>query len=249
MIKYFAWVLCAALLSVFWICSVSEAQKLPAQQTRASLQSAQSQTGQTQNTSQKRPNQPAAQRKRQSVPKYDRNKLEKSRRKRAACSRKRKAKGKNAPKKNRKTVVLSSEDVKLPSIRKKNKKKEVEVKRTERVDDIPLLIAAMEKMSIQKIIDQYIPVQKHQRDLSWGWTAVIWLAYILSSGNHRKVSVREYILDIQHTLIKTTGQKIEELDFTDDRLTILLAYLSEEKIWEKIEPMQQPKVLPKLLLL
>ena len=33
-----------------------------------------------------------------------------------------------------------------------------------------------------------------------GWTAVIWLAYILTEGDHRKVSVEAYITGMQHTL-------------------------------------------------
>ncbi|MCP4400004.1 MAG: hypothetical protein GY801_22190 [bacterium] len=53
---------------------------------------------------------------------------------------------------------------------------------------------------MSQIIDQYIPVQRHQRELSWGWTAVIWLAYILSEGDHRKVAVQEYIRGMQQTL-------------------------------------------------
>ena len=90
-------------------------------------------------------------------------------------------------------------------------------------------------MGIQEAIDQHIPVKKNQRDLSWGWTAVIWLAYMLSEGDHRKVVVREYVSGMQHTLIELTGLKITENDFTDDRLANLARYLSDKDTWRKVE--------------
>ena len=48
---------------------------------------------------------------------------------------------------------------------------------TERVDDVPLLIAQMVRMGVPEIIDRHIPRHGNQRDLSWGWTVVIWMAY------------------------------------------------------------------------
>ncbi|MCP4403867.1 MAG: IS1634 family transposase [bacterium] len=107
--------------------------------------------------------------------------------------------------------------------------------KAERIADIPLLLAAMSRMRLQQIIDRHIPVQRHQRELSWGWTVVIWLAYILSEGDHRKVAVQEYIRDIQQTLREITGQNIHERDFADDRLTVLLSYLAKKEWWEAIE--------------
>ena len=78
---------------------------------------------------------------------------------------------------------------------------------TERVDDVALLIGLMKKMGLQEILDNHIPKHWKQRSLSWGWTAVIWLAYIMSEGDHRKVSVRKYIEGMQNTLSQVTGQQ------------------------------------------
>jgi transposase len=64
---------------------------------------------------------------------------------------------------------------------------------------------------------------------------VIWLAYILSEGDHRKVVVRQYVKNLQQTLSEVTGQSVSELDFTDDRLGILLKHLSTPSYWELIE--------------
>jgi transposase len=59
---------------------------------------------------------------------------------------------------------------------------------TERVDDVALLIGQMVKMGLPEVLDRHIPRHWTQRGLSWGWTAVIWLAYIVTEGDHRKVS-------------------------------------------------------------
>ena len=64
---------------------------------------------------------------------------------------------------------------------------------TERVDDVALLLGQMVKMGFVEVLDRHIPRHWKQRGLSWGWTAVIWLAYILTEGDHRKVSVETYI--------------------------------------------------------
>jgi transposase len=106
---------------------------------------------------------------------------------------------------------------------------------TERVDDVALLIGQMVKMGLPEVLDQHIPRHWTQRGLSWGWTAVIWLAYILTEGDHRKVSVETYVKSMQHTLSHLTAQVIEPLDFSDDRLSHLLTHLSKPAYWHQIE--------------
>ena len=61
---------------------------------------------------------------------------------------------------------------------------------------MPLLIKMMVGMGLQQVMDNQIPSHWKQRSLSWGWTAVIWLAYILSEGDHRKVVVREFVREL-----------------------------------------------------
>ena len=53
---------------------------------------------------------------------------------------------------------------------------------TERVDDVALLLAQMIKMDFVEILDRHIAKHWKQEGLSWGWMAVIWLAYILRTG-------------------------------------------------------------------
>jgi transposase len=88
---------------------------------------------------------------------------------------------------------------------------------TERVDDVALLIGQMVKMGLPEVLDRHLPRHWRQRGLSWGWTAVIWLAYILTEGDHRKVSVETYLKGMHYTLSHLAAQVIEPLDFSDDR--------------------------------
>src|SRR5437899_1694090 len=106
---------------------------------------------------------------------------------------------------------------------------------TERVDDVALLIGQMVKMGLPEVLDRHIPRHWTQRGLSWGWTAVIWLAYIVTEGDHRQVSVETYLQGMHHTLSHLTAQVIEPLDFSDDRLSHLLKHWSKPAYWHQIE--------------
>src|SRR5215470_15698584 len=106
---------------------------------------------------------------------------------------------------------------------------------TERVDDVALLIGQMVKMGLPEVLDRHIPRHWRQRGISWGWTAVIWLAYIVTEGDHRKVSMETYLKGMKHTLSRLTAQVIEPLDFSDDRLSHLLKHLSKPTYWHQIE--------------
>ena len=78
---------------------------------------------------------------------------------------------------------------------------------TERPDDVPFLIGAMMRMGIPEIIDRHVSRHPLRRELSWGMTAVIWPAYVLSEGDHRKVSAEAYIKGMRHTL-RLQGKRI-----------------------------------------
>lgn len=106
---------------------------------------------------------------------------------------------------------------------------------TERVDDVALLIGQMNRMGLPEVLDKHIPRHWRQRGLSWGWTATIWLAYILTEGDHRKLSMEAYVRRMTNTLSELSGQNIEPLDFSDDRLAHLLRHLSNKKYWHGIE--------------
>lgn len=106
---------------------------------------------------------------------------------------------------------------------------------TERIDDFVLLLQVMMRLNLPAILDRHLPRHWLQQGLSWGWVATIWLAHIVSQGDHRKLSVRDWVRQAHTTLEKVTGLNIRETDFTDDRLTIVLRELSRSKYWHAIE--------------
>src|SRR6266702_6888149 len=106
---------------------------------------------------------------------------------------------------------------------------------TARVDDGAFLIGQMSTMGLPEVLDRHSPRPWTQRGRSWGWTAVMWLAYIVTEGDHRKVLVETYLKGMQHTLSHLTAQVIEPLDLSDDRLSHLLTHLSKPAYWYQIE--------------
>src|SRR5256714_2903503 len=102
----------------------------------------------------------------------------------------------------------------------------------ERIDDFVVLLTLMQQMDLPGILDRHLPRHWLQQGLSWGWTASIWLAHIVSQGDHRKLTVREWVRQAHSTLEQVTGLDIRETDFTDDRLTIVLRHLSDAARWQ-----------------
>lgn len=105
----------------------------------------------------------------------------------------------------------------------------------ERVDDGARLIAQMITMGLPEVLDRHSPRHWKQRGRRWGWTAVIWLASILTEGDHRKGSVEASIRGMTHTLSPLSNQVIEAVDFRDDRLGHLLQHVSKPTYGHKIE--------------
>src|SRR5215468_5788837 len=106
---------------------------------------------------------------------------------------------------------------------------------TERVDDIPLLIAQMQRMGLPTLFDTHFPTHGNWTGLSLGWVSTIWLSSILSRGDHRMVHVEPWVAQRLWTLGVTTGQAVKRIDFTDDRLEIVLRRLSEDTRWAAFE--------------
>jgi transposase len=106
---------------------------------------------------------------------------------------------------------------------------------TERVDDIPLLIEQMKRMELPTLIDTHFPAHGNWHGLSMGWISTLWLSSIVSRGDHRLSHVEPWVADRLWTLKTATDQDVERLDFTDDRLEIVLRHLSDDHRWEQFE--------------
>lgn len=106
---------------------------------------------------------------------------------------------------------------------------------TERIDDFPLLLEVMIRLGLPGIIDRYLNRHGLHQGLSWGWIAAIWLAHILTESDHRKLPVQDWVRQAHETIERITGLKVSDMDFTDDRLTLLLRRLSKPAAWQAIE--------------
>ena len=214
----------------------SEAQELPSHNSYGSSNLTGSQPAPTSNQSQSQSQRPdvGAKSSRRQIPKPEQNKLGSGGGKKNLRKRKRKKAIENNQDEPLKPSKVSKQTECKALKPDKNDQQELSVI-SERIDDIPLLIEAMVRMGMHDAIDRHVPVQKNQRDLSWGWTAVIWLAYILSEGDHRKVAVQEYVSGMENTLKFITKRQISPMDFTDDRLTNLCRYLQKDENWSNIE--------------
>jgi transposase len=106
---------------------------------------------------------------------------------------------------------------------------------TERVDDVPLLLEQMKRMELPTLIDQYFPAHGNWYGLSMGWVSTIWLSSIVSRGDHRLAHVEPWVANRLWTLKTATDQNVERLDFTDDRLEIVLRHFSDDSRWAQFE--------------
>jgi transposase len=106
---------------------------------------------------------------------------------------------------------------------------------SERVDDIPLLLAQVAQMGVQPLLDTHFPPHGNWQGLSLGWVTVIWLAHILSQADHRLNHVEPWAGKRLHTLRGCPGQPLHPLDVSDDRLAIVLHALSDDARWSTFE--------------
>ena len=106
---------------------------------------------------------------------------------------------------------------------------------SERVDDIPLLLAQLERMGVQPLLDEHFPTHGNWVGLSLGWVSVIWLTHILSEANHRLNHVEPWAEQRRHTLHHCTGQAVHPLDLGDDRLAGVLEAVSDDAGWAAFE--------------
>src|SRR6185312_3967072 len=106
---------------------------------------------------------------------------------------------------------------------------------SERVDDMPVLLAQLDRLEVQPLLDAHFPTHGNGVGLSLGWVSVLWLTHILSEGDHRLNHVAPWAKQRLQTLRECTGQPVHPLDVGDDRLAIVLEALSDEMRWNAFE--------------
>lgn len=115
---------------------------------------------------------------------------------------------------------------------------------TERVDDIPLIMAELQKSNLADLLTQQIPDHGNWKGVTSGTVAVIFLTYILSESDHRTSHVQQWLSQRIHTMRACTGMAtLHPLDLTDDRLGILLDKYSDDEQWRKFETAHNQRII------
>ena len=105
----------------------------------------------------------------------------------------------------------------------------------ERVDDLPAIIAHLQKMRVAPLLDNHCSPNGNGQGLSLGRTTVVWLAFILSEGDHRLYRVEPWVKTHQRTLSRCLGSAVKPRDLTDDRLATILDSLHVAERWGAFE--------------
>ncbi len=107
--------------------------------------------------------------------------------------------------------------------------------RTERVDDIPLLLGQMERMGLASLLDAHFPTHGNWEGLSLGKVTTIWLTHLLSQADHRMNRVQPWAERRLDTLRGGSDPQLEVRDLGDDRLADILRHLSDDANWPAFE--------------
>jgi transposase len=106
---------------------------------------------------------------------------------------------------------------------------------TERVDDIPVLIASQDHMGVAELIDASFETHGNWQGISLGKTVTGWLAHILSEADHRLNQVADWAAKRMQTLRGCLDESVRALDFSDDRLALVLDLLHDDARWAAFE--------------
>jgi transposase len=102
-------------------------------------------------------------------------------------------------------------------------------------DDIPVLLAQLDRIGLQPLLDEHFPTHGNWVGLSLGWVGVLWLTHMLSEGDRLLHHVAPWAQQRLHTLPECTGQPVHPLDLSADRLAMGLEALSDETRWSACE--------------
>src|SRR2546422_8112698 len=114
---------------------------------------------------------------------------------------------------------------------------------TERVDDIPILLAQSETMGIPELLDEYFKPHGNWEGMSLGWTTAVVIANIHSEGDHRMNQVQGWVSHRLHTLHLCTGQEVHERSWSDDRLALVLDALAQPEAWQRFETALDQRII------
>jgi len=114
---------------------------------------------------------------------------------------------------------------------------------TERVDDIPVLLAQSERMGLAGLLNEHFPSHGNWQGLPLGEITTGWLAHILTEGDHRLNHVQAWVQHRPDILGRCLRQAVRALDWSDDRLAAVLDQLGDDDRWVAFERALNQQVL------
>ena len=102
---------------------------------------------------------------------------------------------------------------------------------TERVDDIPLLLGQMRRMGLPQVLNLCFPMHGNWGGLWIGDVVMMWLAHLLSEGDHRLNHVLPWVERRQQTLTACIGEVVRPQEVSDERLAEVLRALADDLHW------------------
>lgn len=108
--------------------------------------------------------------------------------------------------------------------------------RVERIDDIPVLLAHLQKMRVITVLDEFFPTHGHWKgELSLGEVVAVWLTFMVSQSDHRLAQVEPWAEQRLGLLSTCLGKTVRALDFSDDRLADILEAVADGPAWHELE--------------
>jgi transposase len=105
-----------------------------------------------------------------------------------------------------------------------------------RLDELPLLQHIIRELGIEAAVDNALPAHGNWCGASIGQVVSLWLCYILSENDHRLQNVEDWSAGSLELLQILSGNaSLCQLDFTDDKLGVILSKLSDTAVWNAIE--------------
>jgi transposase len=106
----------------------------------------------------------------------------------------------------------------------------------ERIDDLPLLLAQLQRMQVPSQLDRHFPTHGNWAGaLTFGEVTSVWLASIVSTGDHRLNHLQDWAADRLEMLSACLGKPVRSEDFHDDRLADMLDALCQPIVWAAFE--------------
>jgi transposase len=106
----------------------------------------------------------------------------------------------------------------------------------ESVDDIAVLLAILQRLKVDELLDRHFPTHHlWEGELTFGEVVIVWLAFVLSQGDHRLAYLLPWVQQHLLTLQTVLGKTVRPLDFHDDRLADILDALAQAEHWLPFE--------------